>query len=245
MGVTFPLALAAGVVAFASPCFLPIVPIYLAYLTGSEPAGVTRPGMRRAAVVQSLVFVLGFSTVFTALWAAVGLVGYVVGDVREVLRMIAGAVLIVMGLHVAGLIRISVLFRQVGVSAGTVMGAGPGGIDVASLRPSYRRSALLGLAFGAGWTPCIGPILGAVLGMATVSGTVAEGASLLVAFCIGLGLPFVLVAAGAQDLLTRMQGLRRHQTAISLASGALLVVTGFLMLSGLFERLSGALPTFL
>lgn len=246
MGVTFPLALAAGVVAFASPCFLPIVPIYLSYLMGSTPGQTaSTAGGRRAAVAQALMFVSGFSIVFVTLWASIGVVGYVMGDFKDVLRIVGGAVLIVMGLHVAGLIQISALLRPVQVSAGRVMGMGSGGIDTSSLKPSYKRSALLGVAFGAGWTPCIGPILGAVIGMASVSGTVWEGALLLVAFSMGLGIPFVLIAAGATDIATRLGWLRRHETAVALASGALLIITGFLMISGLFATISGFAPSFL
>lgn len=246
MGATFPLALAAGIVAFASPCFLPIVPVYLSYLVGATPDATARSAAaRRAAVAQSLMFVAGFSLVFVTLWASIGFIGYVLGDFREFLRIAGGAVLIVMGLHVAGLIQISALLRTVGVSAGTVMQAGPSGIDTASLTPSYKRSALLGVAFGAGWTPCIGPILGAVIGLASVSGTVWEGTALLIAFSLGLGIPFVLVAAGATELTTRLRWLRRHETAVALASGGLLIVTGFLMITGVFTTLAGLSPTFL
>ncbi|WP_040156123.1 cytochrome c biogenesis CcdA family protein [Mobilicoccus massiliensis] len=246
MGVTFGLALAAGVVAFASPCFLPIVPVYVSYLVGSAPGEAARTAAaRRAAVTQSLVFVAGFSAVFVTLWASIGVIGYVMGDFRDVLRVVGGAVLIVMGLHVAGLIRISALFRQVQVPASAVMGAGHGGIDLAGLTPNYRRSALLGIAFGAGWTPCIGPILGAVIGLASVSGTVLHGAALLLTFSLGLGIPFVLVAAGATEITTRLQWLRRHETAVALASGGLLVVTGFLMITGVFGTLAALAPTVL
>ncbi|MDO5626776.1 MAG: cytochrome c biogenesis protein CcdA [Mobilicoccus sp.] len=249
MEVTFALALAAGVVAFASPCFLPIVPVYLSYLVGSQPGEVAATGAaRRAAVAQATMFVAGFTVVFVALWASIGLIGYVVGDYRGMLRILGGAVLIVMGLHVAGLIQISALYRQVRVPTTAVVGgrsARGGGIDVATLAPSYRRSALLGVAFGAGWTPCIGPILGGVIGLASVSGTVLHGAGLLAAFSLGLGIPFVLMAAGATEISTRLSWLQRHDTLVSLASGGMLILTGFLIITGVFERLAAWSPTFL
>ncbi|GAB48597.1 cytochrome c biogenesis CcdA family protein [Mobilicoccus pelagius] len=246
MEVTFLLALAAGIVAFASPCFLPIVPVYLGYLVGSMPDEFARTrAARRAAVTQSLAFVAGFTAVFVTLWASIGLVGYAVGDLRGPLRVVGGAVLVLMGLHVAGLVEIPLLGRQVGVSTGRLLGAGPGGIDVAALTPSYRRSALLGLAFGAGWTPCIGPILGGVIGLASVSGTVFQGAGLLLTFSLGLGIPFVLVAAGAGQVTTHLRRLRRHETAVALLTGGLLVLTGFLMITGLLDRVAALTPTLL
>jgi cytochrome c-type biogenesis protein len=253
-GITVPLALAAGVVSFASPCFLPIVPVYVGYLAGSGagtppvasgPAAGSAslvPGSgaastrvltraRRATVTQACAFVAGFSVVFVALWASIGLVGYAAGDYRDPLRVLGGAVLVVMGLHVAGLIDIPVLSRTMRPVQAPVHAPA-----------STRRSMLLGVAFGAGWSPCIGPILGGVIGLASVSATVGEGAALLAAYCLGLGIPFVLVALGADELHRRMHLFARHEMAVGLISGALLVTAGFLMITDLFGRLSGALP---
>ncbi|WP_116115428.1 cytochrome c biogenesis CcdA family protein [Austwickia chelonae] len=230
-GVTLPLAVLAGIISFISPCFLPIVPVYVGYMVGGQDE---QPISRRATLLQACAFVGGFSAVFVTLWASIGLVGYALSDYRDLLRIAGGAVLIVMGLHVAGLIELSMLYRT----------ARPIGAPSANGRPTLRRSGLLGLAFGAGWTPCIGPILGGVIGLASVSSTVGEGALLLVAYCLGLGLPFVLVAMGADALHRRMSALRRHTTAIALTSGAFLIVTGFLMVTNLFSRLSGSVPTF-
>ncbi|MBW3084822.1 Protein DipZ [Austwickia sp. TVS 96-490-7B] len=228
-GVTVPLALLAGVISFASPCFLPIVPVYIGYLLGDASAGARHD--RRTALRQACAFVAGFSVVFVTLWASIGVIGDAVGEHRATLRMLGGAVLIVLGLHVAGLIEIPLLQRTI---RPTVGGQGQA--------VGVRRSALLGVAFGAGWTPCIGPILGGVIGLASTRDTVAEGALLLVAYCLGLGVPFVAVAVGADVVRSRLGVLRRHGAAVALGSGAVLIAGGFLMITDLFARVSGLFP---
>lgn len=242
-GITLPLAVLAGLVSFASPCCLPMVPVFVSYMVGTTPPGT--PGARRIAFSQALVFVLGFSAVFVALWASVGLIGYLLRDYVSVLRVVGGAALIVMGLHVAGLIRISVLYREVrvpvGPTAGGPMAAGP---SPAELAPSYRRSALLGVAFAAGWTPCIGPILGGIIGLASVNDSIGQGTVLLIAYALGLGIPFILVAVGATEVSRRLAWLRRHHTGVSIVSGAMLMLVGFLMITNIFGKLSGLVPNF-
>lgn len=242
-GITLPLAILAGIVSFASPCCLPLVPVFVSYLVGTTPED--SPNARRIALRHALVFVLGFSAVFVTLWASIGLIGYVLGDYRNVLRMVGGAALIVMGLHVAGLIEISALYRQVRIPVGAGVG-GPTAADPspAAVAPSYRRSVLLGVAFAAGWTPCIGPILGGIIGLASVTGSLAQGTVLLIAYALGLGIPFVLVAVGLTEVSRRLGWLRRHHAGVSIVSGALLILTGFLMITDLFSKLSGLTPTF-
>lgn len=281
MTVTLPLALLAGIVAFVSPCFLPIVPVFLTYLMGgtpqsakaptsaapvavgaggtvgtggtsaastavaagapvipatqphpeTDPAGPARRG-RRFAAAHAAAFIAGFTVVFVALWASIGLIGYLVGDHRDLLRIAGGAILIVLGLHVAGLVRIPVLYRSGGPQLRRDSGA----------EPSLPRSLIMGLAFGAGWTPCIGPILGGVLGLATTSDTVGQGTVLLVAFSLGLGIPFLLVALGATAVSAKLTWLLRHQTAVGLLNGAMLALIGFLMITNLFGKLAGLIP---
>lgn len=224
--VSLPIALVAGVVSFASPCFLPVVPLYIGYMAG-EQDGATRS--RGQALGHALAFVVGFTLVFVGLWLGFGLLGHLLGRHRDLLRIAGGIVLVLMGLHVARLIDIPFLSRQLGGPA-----SGRGTND----RPGLVRSLLLGLAFGAGWTPCIGPTLGAIIGMASLQGGAAPGALLLVAYSIGLGLPFIAVALGAHELGQRLGWLTRHETIVSLASGALLVGVGFLMTTNLYTRLS-------
>jgi cytochrome c-type biogenesis protein len=158
---------------------------------------------------------------------------------------VGGAILIVMGLHVAGLIRISALYRQVSVPTRRLIGKSEtrdGTVRVVA--PSYGRSTLIGMAFAAGWTPCVGPILGGIIGLASLNSTVGQGAVLLVAYAMGLGIPFILVAIGATAANRRLVWFRKHEAGVSLVTGAMLIVVGFLMITNLFVKLSGALPSF-
>ena len=237
------LAFLAGIVSFASPCCLPLVPVYVSYMVGTTPADSLTA--RRVAFKQALAFVLGFTIVFVALGASVGLLGFFLRDYTSILRQVGGVVLIVMGLHVAGLIRISALYRQVSVPAGRVLPkseSGDGTVKV--MAPSYARSTMLGVVFAAGWTPCIGPILGGILALATQSSTPVQGLILLVVFALGLGVPFILVAVGATAVSSKLLWFRRHETAVSLVTGGMLILMGFLMFTNMFSQLSGVLPKF-
>jgi cytochrome c-type biogenesis protein len=235
-GIGIVIAFLGGIVSFASPCCLPLVPAYVGYMVGTTADD--GPARRRAALYQALAFVLGFSAVFISLWASVGLIGYVLRDYVALLRQLGGAVLVFMGLHVAGVIDISALYREVRLPVGPMGGTAIGFGQAAPATASYRRSALLGVVFAAGWTPCIGPILGGIIGLASVSASVAEGTVLLVAYAAGLAVPFILVAVGASAVSHRLGWLRDHHTAVSAVTGAMLVVVGFLMITNTFARLS-------
>jgi cytochrome c-type biogenesis protein len=237
LGLAVVIAFLGGIVSFASPCCLPLVPAYVGYMVGTDTeAGSAR---RRAAFYQALAFVVGFSAVFITLWASIGLVGYVLRDYVAILRQVGGAILIFMGLHVAGVIDVGVLYREVHLPVGAMGGSSIGFGATGPAMPSYRRSALLGIVFAAGWTPCIGPILGGIIGLATVSASVAEGTLLLVAYAAGLAVPFILVAIGATAVSHRLGWLRDHHRAVSAVTGAMLVMVGFLMITNTFARLSG------
>jgi cytochrome c-type biogenesis protein len=236
--IGIPVAFLAGVVSFASPCCLPLVPGYVGYMVATNPDGSAAP--RRSALFHSLAFVAGFTLVFIAIWASVGLIGYLFRDYVGLLRQIGGAVLIFMGLHVAGLISVSTLYREAKLPIGPNRASAGG--EGSAKAPSYGRSALVGVIFSAGWTPCIGPILGGIIGLASVSASVAEGTVLLLVYAIGLGIPFVLVALGATAVSERLGWFRRHQAAVNFATGAMLVAIGFLMITNTFARLSGSLP---
>lgn len=236
--VGIPIAFLAGIISFASPCCLPLVPGYVSYMVATSPDRAA--ASRRAPLLHALAFVSGFSLVFVAIWASIGLVGYLLHDYAGLLRQLGGAILVFMGLHLAGVISIPGFYREHRLPWGPAAGsAGRGG---ASDTPSYGRSALLGVVFSAGWTPCIGPILGGIIGLASVSASVARGTVLLVVYALGLGIPFVLVALGASAVSDRLGWIRRHNAAVNILTGAMLIAIGFLMITNTFGRLSGALP---
>ncbi len=250
-GVELALAFAAGIVSFASPCCLPLVPAYVGYMVGAAPEGLDH--RRALALRQSLAFVVGFSVVFIALWASVGVVGYLLRDQLGLLRLIGGSIIVFLGLHVAGVINVAALYREVRLPVGPLAGgvlAAPAPFGVAAAaapaaaQPRYGRSALLGVTFAAGWTPCIGPILGGIIGLASVSSSVLAGTALLVAYASGLAVPFVLVAIGATSVSDRLGWLRDHNRLVSAVSGSLLVAVGFLMITNTFARLSSLVPNF-
>ena len=247
-GIGILVAFLGGIVSFASPCCLPLVPAYVGYMVGTMPDGSA--ARRRTAFAQALAFVIGFSAVFIGLWASIGLVGYVLRDYAGFLRQAGGAVLVFMGLHVAGFIDVATLYREVrlpigpfatgAAGFGAAGGTGFRGAGAAPDRtPSYTRSALLGIVFAAGWTPCIGPILGGIIGLASVSSSVAQGTILLIAYAAGLAIPFVLVAVGATAVSARLGWLRDHHRLVSAVTGAMLASVGFLMITNAFVRLSG------
>lgn len=231
-------AFVAGVASFASPCCLPMVPVWISYIVGGS-AGAGRS--RRVALLQSLAFVVGFTVVFVTLWASLGLVGYLLRDYADLLRQVAGGILIVMGLHVAGLISIPFLRNQVSLGTGRLVRRDASGA-VVSTGPSLGRSALFGVVFAAGWTPCVGPTLGVILGMASLNETVGQGALLLLVYSLGLGLPFVLVALGADAVRQRLAWFTKHEAAVSVVTGVLLMVVGFLMITDLFVMLNQFFP---
>ncbi|WP_353066441.1 cytochrome c biogenesis CcdA family protein [Arcanobacterium hippocoleae] len=183
------LAFAAGFITFVSPCFLPIVPVFIGQLMGERTQQLSRKG----ACLNAVCFMLGFSIVFIAIWISIGLIGLVAGRYVEIFRIIGGVVLVLIGLHVARLIRIPLLDKYYRGDLKTP----------AAIRNGVLRSGLMGVVFGAGWTPCIGPILGGILAFASQSETAFAGAFLMLAYCIGLGVPIVLVAIGAVDVRAR------------------------------------------
>lgn len=232
-------AFIAGVASFASPCCLPMVPVWIGYMVGGTAAGATTP--RRVALAQSLAFVAGFTAVFVSVWASIGLVGYALRDQAGLLRVVGGSVLILMGLHVAGLISIPFLGRTAQLSSGRLVRRDASGRVVAQ-PPSLGRSLLFGIVFAAGWTPCVGPTLGAIIGMASLRDSFASGAVLLFVFALGMGLPFILVALGADAVRRRLSWFAAHEALVSGVTGALLILVGFLMITNLLVRASQFFP---
>lgn len=225
--VGIPIAFAAGLASFLSPCVLPLVPGYISYMSGLTAAEQDSGGGLRAGSV-ALSFVGGFTVVFMALGLTATLLGHYLRDNQELLSRIGGGLIIVLGLVFMGVIKVPWLYREKRFHPRP--GAGVAG------------SALLGATFAFGWSPCIGATLGAVLTMAAGSGAanggVAEGALLLLVYSLGLGVPFLLAGLGVSRLTGAVGWLRRHTRTINLASGALLVLVGLLFVSGQFFQLS-------
>lgn len=222
-------ALVAGLLSFVSPCILPIVPPYLAWLAGvgfEELSGEapTRAHKRRI-VFSAIAFVLGFATVFMALGATANVVGQVVAQYFDILSMIAGAVIIVMGLHFLGVFRLALLYRQARV-------------EVARKPAGLLGAYVVGLAFAFGWTPCVGPVLAAILFVAGSQETALRGTMLLGAYSVGIGVPFVLAAAFASQFLGWAARFRRHMHKVEMAMGALLVLTGILFVTRQMSTIS-------
>lgn len=215
-------AFLAGIISFISPCVLPIVPGYLSFISGANLSELRNGKAARAVAtrvaITSLFFVLGFSTVFVSLGAAATLVGYYLQQYKRVLGMIGGVVIVVLGLHTAGLLPIKWLLYEKRAEVRT--------------RPLGLLGAyVVGLAFAFGWTPCIGPILGAILLYASQQETVGQGVLLLGAYSLGLGVPFLLAGLAINRFLAASSSLRKHMRAIEYVSGALLIGVGVLLLT--------------
>jgi cytochrome c-type biogenesis protein len=224
--LAMPVAAAAGFISFASPCVLPLVPGYLSYVSGVSGQDVERGGRQIGRVVAGVaLFVLGFSLVFMALGATLGALTSWLLTNRGLITRIAGVMVIVMGLFLAGIIKPAFLYRERRLRGDRI----PGGLGGA---------LPLGMVFGLGWTPCIGPTLGAVLGLAAVGGGgVQRGAILLFAYSLGLGIPFLIAALGFRGAVGRFPALRSRFRLFELAGGGMLVVIGLLLVTGLWDSL--------
>jgi cytochrome c-type biogenesis protein len=226
--VSIPAALIAGLVSFLSPCVLPLVPPYLIYLTGATIEHVSNDeataASKRAVMASALMFVLGFSTVFVALGASASFIGGLIRAWSAELSILAGIVIIVMGLHFLGLTRIGLLMREGRLTAPKPVG----------LWGAY----VMGLAFAFGWTPCIGPILAAILSIAAAEATVTKGAGLLAVYSAGLGIPFLLAAFMIEQFSSLFARMKRHLDSVERAMGVLMVITGIGFLTGAVSSIS-------
>lgn len=216
-------ALLAGAISFLSPCVLPLVPPYLCYMAGVSVEDFrqadTARNTRLALLAAAFAFVLGFSTVFTALGAGASTIGVLLRAWQQELAIAAGIVIIVMGLNFLGLVRIPFLSREARFHSGG---------RPASLGAAY----VMGLAFAFGWTPCIGPVLGPILTLAGGRETVGEGALMLGVYSLGLGIPFLVAALFSDAFMRFLQRFRMHLGQVEKAMGGLLVLAGVLFLTG-------------
>jgi len=250
----FPFAFAAGMLSFLSPCCLPLVPAYLAHLTGTTAAADAGAAARRETASHAVAFVFGLAAVFTFIGASAGLLGallgedsnYALADRLPLLEKIAGVFLIVMGLNLIGLIRIPWLFRTLsfemapgrtpavaaaGANGGamTVAGGAIGGQPVRTYVLSYGRSFGVGTAFALGWTPCIGPVLGAILTLSATSASVAKGTYLLLVYSLGLGVPFILTGLAVVPVTAFLRRIRGVLPLVEIVMGVLVVCVGALI----------------
>ncbi len=221
-------ALIAGLVSFLSPCVLPLVPPYLIYLAGTSLERLAdrepEPRVKVETVIAAALFVAGFSTVFVALGASASVIGAFLRAYSDVLGIVAGIAIIIMGLHFLGITRLALLMQEKRAHIPKPVG----------LWGAY----VMGLAFAFGWTPCIGPILAAILAVAASETTIAKGAGLLAVYSLGLGIPFVLAAIAIEPFAAFLARFRRHLARVEQVMGGLLVLTGVAFLTGTITQAS-------
>ncbi len=219
-------ALLAGLISFASPCVLPIVPPYLAYISGVSVSDLSNNGKdRQQIIITALFFVLGLSTVFLLLGFTASVIGAFFLQNQLMFSRISGVIVIIFGLHFLSVFRIPFLDREARIDAGQEGGSAFG-------------AYVLGLAFAFGWTPCIGPQLGAILSLAASEASVAKGTLLLGVYALGLGVPFLLAAIFLTRAIGIMNRMKRHMSLIEKIMGALLLVVGIALLTGAFSSFS-------
>lgn len=231
MNVSLTGAFMAGIVSFLSPCVLPLVPGYLSVISGNSIDELkTNEGVLGKLLLHSVFFIIGFSLVFISLGASATWLGVALRARLSLLLRVGGAVVILFGLHMTGLLRIGLLYRDARIHT-----------DVTKKSTSFFGSLLMGLAFAFGWTPCIGPILAAILFVASTKENIGQGVLLLGVYSAGLAVPFLLTSLGLSQFLSFYRGFRKHLHTVEVISGAVLIVIGTLLVTNQFTRLSGYL----
>jgi len=231
--VSYSLSFLAGVLSFLSPCVLPLVPSYVSFITGVSfeglKGGVDRAKVRRLTVSNSLAFIGGFSMVFILLGASSSLIGQWLYDYQDWLRIIGGILVIIFGLFIAGFLKMDFLMKEKR-------------LHIHGKPAGYAGTFLVGMAFAAGWTPCVGPILGSILLYASAKGSALYGLKLLAVYSLGLAVPFFIAAYAINGFLSYSKVIYRFMRVIMLLSGLLLIVFGILLLSDRIGELGAFMP---
>ena len=222
------LAFGAGLLSFISPCVLPLIPSYLTFVTGVGLDDLARS--RRAAFVHALLFVLGFTLIFVALGASATVLGRLLLAYRVWITRVGGALIVLFGLYLMGIARIGVFDRERRV-------------HLADKPMGYLGSVLVGVAFGAGWTPCLGPILGSILTYTAAEADLGRGLPLLFAYSLGLALPFLLAAVAVERFIITVRRFRPYLARVSQVSGVILVIVGLLMMFDYFTVIAASLQS--
>ena len=230
--VTIGLAFLAGLASFLSPCVFSLVPAYVGYLGGRAAGGETTENNRFITFTHGLAFVLGFSVVFITLGVATSAFGRLLFDLRFWLAKIGGIVVIIFGLHMTGIFRIPFLEYDTRVQ------------QLPDRKLGYLSSALMGVFFSAGWAPCVGPVLGAILTLALNGGSVSTGVSLLSAYSAGLAIPFLIAALGVGWVSLILRKYGKVMYYVEVVMGVVLVIIGFMLFTGIFERIAQASQIF-
>lgn len=230
--VSIIMALLAGLASFLSPCILPMIPSYLAFITGISLEELSQDQnlkkVRKSVITNSLFFILGFSILFIAMGASATFLGKFLSRNIRWLEIIGGSLVVILGLHFAGLFKIKFLDREKKIH----LNKKPLGLF---------GTVLVGMAFGAGWTPCVGPILGSILTMAAATQDIAKGIILLISYSIGLGIPFLLAGLLIHKFFEYFKTIQKYFRVITLVGGILLVIIGILLITGYFTTISSFL----
>ncbi|MDY0088534.1 MAG: cytochrome c biogenesis protein CcdA [Coriobacteriia bacterium] len=227
--IGFAAAFAAGIVSFLSPCVLPLIPGYLSFMTGVAVGDLASMKASRTVMVPALLFVAGFAVVFTALGASASVLGSLLVQYRTVLEIVAGVLVIAFGVLLLGIVKLPWLY-------------GDARFDMGRSRSFGRGAAfVMGAAFAFGWTPCVGPVLGAILALAGTTGSAAHGAALLFVYSLGLGVPFVLTALLFGTMGPLLSRLNKHALLINRVAGTLLILVGVLIVTGQLSSITAAL----
>lgn len=233
--ISFTLAFLAGVLSFLSPCVLPLVPSYVSFITGMSfkdlTGGADRKKVRNLTITNSLVFIAGFSAVFIALGASSSAAGRLLFEYQDSIRIIGGILIIIFGLFIAGFLKLDFLMRE-------------RKLHLAGRPAGYIGTFAIGMTFAAGWTPCIGPILGSILLYASSKGSALYGIKLLSVYSLGLALPFLISSLAINSFLSYSRKLQKYMRAIMIISGLLLMAFGVILLTNRLKDITGLFPDF-